>query len=87
VICPGHGPYVRDPRGKLNDYLEHRLERERLLLEALDAGARSEDELLRRAWSDAPAALQPAAALTLRAHLEKLATEGRLPDDLEAGLR
>jgi glyoxylase-like metal-dependent hydrolase (beta-lactamase superfamily II) len=86
VICPGHGPYVRNPRGKLNEYLEHRLERERLLLEALEAGARSEDELLRRAWSDAPAALRPAAALTLKAHLEKLATEGRLPDDLEAGL-
>lgn len=86
VLCPGHGPYVRDPRAKLNAYLEHRLERERLLLAALEAGARSEDELIRRAWSDAPAALRPATALTLRAHLEKLALEGRLPNDLEPGL-
>jgi len=86
VLCPGHGPYVRDPRAKLREYLEHRLERERLLLDALEGGARSEGELIRRAWSDAPAALYAATSLTLRAHLEKLALEGRLPDDLETGL-
>ena len=85
VLCPGHGPYVRDPHAKLNEYLEHRLERERLLLEALEAGARTEAELIRRAWSDAPAALYAATALTLRAHLEKLAADGRLPDDLDPG--
>ena len=79
VLCPGHGPYVRDPRAKLDEYIAHRLERERMLLEALDAGARTEDELLDRAWADVPAQLRPAAALTLRAHLEKLAAEGRLP--------
>lgn len=79
VICPGHGPYVGNPRAKLDEYLEHRLERERLLLAALDAGARTEDELLDRAWSDAPSELRPAAALTLHAHLAKLGAEGRLP--------
>jgi glyoxylase-like metal-dependent hydrolase (beta-lactamase superfamily II) len=81
VLCPGHGPYVRDPAAKLDEYIEHRLERERMLVEALDAGARTEAELLDRAWSDAPEHLRFAAALTLRAHLEKLADEGRLPDD------
>jgi glyoxylase-like metal-dependent hydrolase (beta-lactamase superfamily II) len=86
VIGPGHGPYVWDPQAKLTEYIEHRLERERLLLAALDAGARSEGELIDRAWSDAPQELRPATALTLRAHLQKLALEGRLPDDLEAGL-
>lgn len=81
VLCPGHGPYVWDPAAKLDSYLAHRSERERLLVEALDAGARTEDELLDRAWADAPAQLRPAAALTLRAHLEKLGEEGRLPAD------
>jgi glyoxylase-like metal-dependent hydrolase (beta-lactamase superfamily II) len=79
VLCPGHGPYVHDPRAKLDEYIEHRLDRERRLLEALDAGARTEDELLDRAWSDAPPHLRGAAALTLRAHMEKLEAEGRLP--------
>ena len=79
VICPGHGPYVRDPRAKLQEYLDHRLDRERRLLEALGRGLRGREELLDAAWSDVPPALRPAAALTLEAHLEKLAQEGRLP--------
>ena len=86
VLCPGHGPYVWDPRAKLDEYVAHRLERERLLLAALRAGARREEELLDRAWSDAPAALRPAAALSLRSHLRKLADEGRLPGGLEEDL-
>jgi glyoxylase-like metal-dependent hydrolase (beta-lactamase superfamily II) len=80
VLCPGHGDEIRDPAAVLDRYIEHRLDRERRLLAALDAGLRSEDELLDAAWSDAPPALRAAAAITLRAHLEKLREEGRLPD-------
>jgi glyoxylase-like metal-dependent hydrolase (beta-lactamase superfamily II) len=83
VICPGHGPYVWDPQAKLDEYIEHRLDRERRLLAALDSGLRDRDDLLDAAWSDAPAELRPAAALTLAAHLEKLAEEGRLPEGVE----
>jgi len=79
VICPGHGPYVWEPAAKLDEYLEHRLDRERRLVAALDEGLRGEDELLDRAWSDAPEHMRPLAALSLRAHMEKLAEEGRLP--------
>jgi glyoxylase-like metal-dependent hydrolase (beta-lactamase superfamily II) len=79
VLCPGHGPYVCDPAAKLDEYISHRLERERRLLEALAEGARTEDELLDVAWSDVRPGLRGAAALTLRAHLEKLEEEGRLP--------
>ena len=81
VLCPGHGPYVWQPAAKLDDYLAHRLDRERALVAALDAGLRTRDELLDAVWSDAPEQLRPAAALTLAAHLEKLAEEGRLPAD------
>jgi hypothetical protein len=41
------------------------------------------EELLDRAWADVPAALRPAAAVTLAAHLDKLQAEGRLPDGVE----
>ena len=77
VLCPGHGPPVWEVRAKLDGYIAHRLERERRLVEALERGLSGEDELLDAAWSDAPAQLRPAAALTLRAHLEKLRDEGR----------
>src|SRR4051812_18348604 len=83
VILPGHGPVVSQPRAKLEEYLAHRLERERLVLEALAAGAATRDEVLDRAWSDvdldAVPYLRMAAGLTLDAHLDKLAAEGRLP--------
>jgi glyoxylase-like metal-dependent hydrolase (beta-lactamase superfamily II) len=80
VLCPGHGPYVWDPAAKLDEYIEHRLSRERRLLEALDAGLRTRAELLDSAWSDAPPELRDFAALSLASHLEKLAEEGRLPE-------
>jgi glyoxylase-like metal-dependent hydrolase (beta-lactamase superfamily II) len=83
VLCPGHGPYVRDPAAKLDEYIAHRLDRERRLLEALDAGLRGRDELLDAAWSDAPRELRDFAALSLASHLEKLAEEGRLPEGVE----
>jgi glyoxylase-like metal-dependent hydrolase (beta-lactamase superfamily II) len=79
VLCPGHGPPVADPAAKLDEYLSHRLERERRLLDALDRGLRTEDELLDDVWDDAPDVLRFAAGVTLRAHLDKLREEGRLP--------
>ena len=80
VIGPGHGPPVDDVEGKLTQYINHRLERERRLIEALGQGKRTVDELLDQVWDDAPPVLRPAAALTLAAHLDKLADEGRMPD-------
>jgi glyoxylase-like metal-dependent hydrolase (beta-lactamase superfamily II) len=83
AILPGHGPVVWDPAERIADYIEHRLERERKVVAALEAGARTEDEILERAWDDAPIdtvpMLRTAAAATLEAHLDKLRVEGRLP--------
>jgi glyoxylase-like metal-dependent hydrolase (beta-lactamase superfamily II) len=79
-LYPGHGPVVEDPAAKLDEYIAHRLERERRILEALDAGARGEDELLAAAWDAVPEGLRLPAAWTLAAHLEKLREEGRLPE-------
>jgi glyoxylase-like metal-dependent hydrolase (beta-lactamase superfamily II) len=82
LLCPGHGPWITEPAAKIGEYLEHRLEREHKLLAALDAGERSRARLLDAAWDDVPAELRPAAAQVMQAHLDKLATEGRLPSGL-----
>jgi glyoxylase-like metal-dependent hydrolase (beta-lactamase superfamily II) len=79
LLGPGHGDPVADPDARLAELLEHRAAREAALVAALDGGLRSTDELLDAAWADAPAPLRPAAALSLAAHLGKLAEEGRLP--------
>ncbi len=83
VLCPGHGPVVDDPAAKLEQYISHRLDRERRLIGALDRGERTVHELLDDVWSDAPPMLRPAAAVTLAAHLDKLADEGKLPEGVE----
>lgn len=83
LICPGHGPLVGEPRAKLAEYRDHRLERERRLVEALGDGLRGIEELLDRAWFDVPSVLRGAAAVTLAAHLDKLAEEGRLPTGVD----
>ncbi len=82
LLCPGHGPYVTDPAAKISEYIDHRLDRERRLVAALDAGERSRAGLLDAAWDDVPQELRPAAALVMQAHLEKLDAEGRLPDGI-----
>lgn len=83
VLCPGHGPPIWTPKQRFREYIEHRLERERRLLEALAQGRRSVGELLDFAWEDVPAQLRPAATVTLAAHLDKLAAEHRLPAGVE----
>ena len=83
AICPGHGPVIWDARDKLTEYIEHRLDRERRLVAALERGVRDRQALLDQVWDDVPAALRPAAALTLETHLEKLVQEGRLRGDSE----
>jgi glyoxylase-like metal-dependent hydrolase (beta-lactamase superfamily II) len=83
VLAPGHGPVVTDPQAKLDQYIAHRLDRERRLVAAIESGARGVDELLDAAWTEVPEPLRPAAAVTLAAHLDKLADEGRLPADVQ----
>jgi hypothetical protein len=57
--------------------------RERRLLAALAEGERSRARLLAIAWDDVPAEMRPVAAIVMRAHLEKLDVEGRLPEGIE----
>jgi glyoxylase-like metal-dependent hydrolase (beta-lactamase superfamily II) len=83
VLCPGHGPPVWDPHPKLEEYLEHRLDREHRLIAALAAGNRTVAELLDAVWSDVPQPLRGLATVTLAAHLDKLDDEQILPEGVE----
>jgi glyoxylase-like metal-dependent hydrolase (beta-lactamase superfamily II) len=82
LMCPGHGPWITDPSGRIAEYARHRREREGKLVRALESGERSKAALLDAAWDDVPQPMRPMAALAMQAHLEKLELEGRLPQDL-----
>jgi glyoxylase-like metal-dependent hydrolase (beta-lactamase superfamily II) len=83
VLCPGHGPLVWDTRAKLDEYIDHRLDREKRLIIALGEGRRTVQELLDAVWSEVPDVLRAAATATLAAHLDKLDDDALLPEGVE----
>ena len=83
VLCPGHGPPVREAKAKLDEYIAHRLERENGLIEALGEGRRTVAELLDAAWPEVPEAMRPLATVTLAAHLDRLEEKQALPAGVE----
>jgi glyoxylase-like metal-dependent hydrolase (beta-lactamase superfamily II) len=83
LLYPGHGPPIEDPDAVISEYIEHRLDRERRLVAALERGVRSRALLLAEVWDDVPEDLRGVAAVVLQAHLEKLEAEERLPPDIK----
>ena len=81
LLYPGHGPVIEDPAGVIEGYIQHRLDREGRLVEALESGERSREKLLDLVWDDVPPQLRPAAGLAMQAHLEKLSDEGTVAAD------
>ncbi|RMF21022.1 MAG: beta-lactamase-like protein 2 [Deltaproteobacteria bacterium] len=84
VIYPAHGPAIRDPYEKIRDYIAHRRLREEQIIAALGEGRRLVADIVAAIYTDVPEFLHPAAAMSVEAHLRKLAGEGRAVED-EAG--
>jgi len=84
-LFPGHGPAVDDPRATLRRLYEHRLNRERRIERAVRAGADSVDTVLDAAYDRDLSGVRDLAAATVRAHLDKLAVEGRVRFDPATG--
>ncbi|MEX2393054.1 MAG: MBL fold metallo-hydrolase, partial [Actinomycetota bacterium] len=80
-IYPGHGPVVTDGVAKLDEYITHRSERERQVVDALGAGLTDVSSMVKRIYADVPEALHPMAERSVLAHLEKLKAEGRAVSD------
>ncbi|MDQ2049311.1 MBL fold metallo-hydrolase [Natronolimnohabitans sp. A-GB9] len=81
ALYPGHGPTVDTPRETLERLLAHRRRRERAIVEAVEAGAKTLEEVLESAYEKDLAGVRDLARATVRAHLEKLAVEDRLAWD------
>ena len=78
VIYPAHGPRIDDGRGKIREYIAHRLEREAQILEALGAGCHEIAAIVKRVYAAYPESLHAAAASSVSAHLLKLLREDRV---------
>lgn len=75
-LLPAHGPIVDDPRTLLTGYLEHRRARERQVVAALRAGHSDVRSIAESIYDGLDPALLPAARENVRAHLEKLKSDG-----------
>ena len=75
-IYPAHGPTRDDAVSLIDEYIAHRLERERQVLDAVRAGATTVREMRERIYADLDPRLHAAAEIQLQAHLIKLKEEG-----------
>jgi glyoxylase-like metal-dependent hydrolase (beta-lactamase superfamily II)/8-oxo-dGTP pyrophosphatase MutT (NUDIX family) len=76
ALFGGHGPAVGSPLAKIDEYIEHRLKRERDVLAAVREGAATPEEILPRAYSDVHPRMHAMAARAVLAHLLKLEEDG-----------
>ncbi|NJN92781.1 MAG: MBL fold metallo-hydrolase [Anaerolineales bacterium] len=75
AILPGHGPVIEDAPALLQQYLDHRLQREQQVLALLAQGYTTAAAIAAQIYADRPEALA-IATLQVEAHLEKLRKEG-----------
>jgi glyoxylase-like metal-dependent hydrolase (beta-lactamase superfamily II)/8-oxo-dGTP pyrophosphatase MutT (NUDIX family) len=83
VIFGGHGPAVANAYPKIDEYISHRLERERKILQAVRDGATTAKEIVARVYTDVSPKAHAMAERAVLAHLEKLAADGLISQDLE----
>lgn len=76
-LLPAHGPVIDDPASAVQQYLDHRRQREEQVLSALAAGAVRPGDIVSRIYVGLDSALVPMAHESVLAHLEKLESEGR----------
>ncbi|MGE3274531.1 MAG: MBL fold metallo-hydrolase [Vicinamibacterales bacterium] len=78
---PAHGPVIEDPVGLIDTYVEHRRMREGQVLDALEAGVGDVAAMVARIYPGLTPALVGMAGESVRAHLDKLADDGRVRRD------
>ena len=74
-----NGPVVnQDACEKILEYIEHRAERERAILEGVRSGIRRTEDLVARIYTDVPVSFHGMAFFSVEAHLVKLIREGKI---------
>ena len=80
-LAPGHGDVIEEPKARIDEYVAHRLQRERQILRLVtNAGEVKVRELVAQIYGaqDLPAELVEAAGWQVHAHLVKLKADGKV---------
>lgn len=86
-IIPTHGPVIEEPQVFVQAYIDHRLERERQICEALSDGLTQISDIVAKLYVDVDKRLHPAAAHSVLAHIIRLREIGKIDGDAPDGLK
>lgn len=87
IIRPTHGPAITDVKPFVQAYIDHRLDRERQIYEALESGLIQINDIVAKMYADIDKRLHPAAAHSVLAHLIHMVDSGRVDCDGETTLK
>jgi glyoxylase-like metal-dependent hydrolase (beta-lactamase superfamily II) len=76
VLFGGHGPAIATPYQKIDEYISHRLEREKSILNAVRDGITDPKAIVARVYTDVSPKAHSMAERAVIAHLEKLRDDG-----------
>ena len=74
-LCGSHGSAIFDAKTKIEEYIFHRLEREKQVLEAIQNGATTAEEIAAAVYQNLNPTIFPLAVKSVEAHLEKLKSD------------
>jgi glyoxylase-like metal-dependent hydrolase (beta-lactamase superfamily II) len=83
ILFPGHWDPVTDAMAKIEEYRQHRIDREAQVLDEVRRAPGTAAELTRRVYGELDEKLMYAAEMTLRAHLRKLVDDGAVREQAE----
>ena len=78
ALFPAHGPVMANAKKRIQDYIDHRGEREANILKAWDSGVRDVPKIVEAVYADVAPAMYGLAGRSVEAHLEKLREEGKI---------
>jgi ribonuclease/clavin/mitogillin len=78
LICPGHGPIVRQPGRKIQELIDHRRERDEQVLLLISQGKDRLSVLVREVYPELSPHLERMARGQILSHLYKLQQEGKV---------
>jgi len=78
LLCPGHGPVVKEPNRKIQELIDHRQQREDQIIALLAQGKDSVKSLVRAIYPELDKRLLGMATGQVLSHLHKLQSEGQV---------
>jgi len=76
IYWPAHGPAILDPEEHVQNFIDHRIGREKSILQLMRAGNNSIRDIVEVIYKDHPRSLHPAASLSVFASVIRLMEDG-----------